>query len=381
MKPRKLLGIGLIALVVGSAIAQQQAAAEAKPARERLSDSSFILPGMLTEKMLNGILERMSLDMAEQYEFDDDQTAQLTELMQRRIPAFLKQHAEDISDLTIAFFEAQVSNEPPSVELVTKWGQRALPLVHEFRGMVTETAGEMGEFMTDDQRVRLEGELAAFETGIGIVNTKIQAWSEGSYDAATEWTPPGRARRIRENAERQAREAQMAAAKAETIARLGAAGEAASTLDEPGQVQPVGADPAAATAARRPVAPKDEWVTYTDKFIKRYQLDDAQTQKARSFLKDLQAQRDQRLAARSDDIARVTRQLKEAKSDEEKQSAQTAYTKLNAPIDRMFQSLKDKLDTLPTSKQRRAAAAAAIEADKASDAKPKADAPPAEPRP
>lgn len=358
---RTLKFVVLLTLLVSQAPAlaqdQDQSAAE-KPARKRLSDSKVILPGLLTEKMLNGILERMGDDMADQYQFDDDQTVKATELMKQRIPDFIRQHADDIQDLYMSFFEAQMAGEPPSVEMVTEWAQRAMPILNEFRGMVTETAGQMGEFMNEDQRVKLEGEMAAFETGLTFVNNKLQGWSEGHYDAATEWTPPGKQRRERDRAEQKALEAEVDAARDQRLAELGAANEAAAAMDKP-DVQPVGSEEkpreTAKTARKAPVT--DEWAAYTEEFIRKYQLDDAQSQRARLFLKDYQGRRDQYLTTKGDEVTRVTKDLKAAKTPEEKKAAQASYEKINGPVERMFSQFKDKLDTLPTSKQRRSAEA------------------------
>src|SRR4030095_14386586 len=91
----------------------------------------------------------------------------------------------------------------------------------------------------------------------------------------------------------------------------------------------------------------DEWAKYTESFIKRYDLDSDQRQKAEEFVKAKQTERDPYLQRKSTDIDRITRQALEATTDDEKRAAKEASDKFNRPVDRMFQQLKGKLESLP----------------------------------
>jgi hypothetical protein len=65
-----------------------------------------------------------------------------------------------------------------------------------------------------------------------------------------------------------------------------------------------------------------------------------------------------------DDIKSLEARQKAAGGEEEKERVRAEYERLNRPIERYFQRLKDRLETLPTRKQR-AAAAQAEEAKRA----------------
>jgi hypothetical protein len=111
-------------------------------------------------------------------------------------------------------------------------------------------------------------------------------------------------------------------------------------------------------ADTQPETPKDEWTIYTEGFIERYQFHSEQKQKAFAMLRQQQERRDDYLRNNVGDMARVTKMLTEAKTDEEREKALAAYQRLNAPVNRMFEQLKERLDTLPTRAQRKAAAEA-----------------------
>ncbi|MBI5863324.1 MAG: hypothetical protein HZB38_02180 [Planctomycetes bacterium] len=96
----------------------------------------------------------------------------------------------------------------------------------------------------------------------------------------------------------------------------------------------------------------DDWTLYTNDFIRRYELDSEQEQKAREILRARQIERDRYLQRKNADIERITLLAQNAANDEERAAAEHDADRLQAPIDRMFQQLKDKLNTLPTRAQR-----------------------------
>jgi hypothetical protein len=114
----------------------------------------------------------------------------------------------------------------------------------------------------------------------------------------------------------------------------------------------------------RPVAKtvksdKDEWTRYVEDFIRRYNLNDEQQQKAHSLLQQQLERREHYLRRKDREVERIRNMFKQAQGDAQKTAlAETAYRRLNEPIDTMFQKLKEKLETLPTRDQRRAAALA-----------------------
>jgi hypothetical protein len=93
-----------------------------------------------------------------------------------------------------------------------------------------------------------------------------------------------------------------------------------------------------------------------ENFIKRYQLDEAQQNSAHKFLRNQQELRDRYLQKRLTDVKTLEDRQKAAKSNDEKEQVRAEYERLNKPIERYFQRLKERLETLPTRKQRATAA-------------------------
>lgn len=289
-----------------------------------------------TAKMMDRIIDRIVDDMADHYKFDDEQTELTRELLKQRIPTWLNQNRAEIQTLTNEFFEAQLDDKPPSVEAVTQWSQRVLPLVGEFAELMTDTTDSMREYMTDEQQVQLDAELAAFQTGIDFVTNKLSVWASGGYDPESEWIPHGPERAEREREQDQLLRESMDQAREQTLA----------------------AESGVATPTSAPAAPPDEWTAYTLAFIERYQLNVEQRQKAMVYLAAAREQRDRYLRGKASELERVKKMLADAETEPARQEALAAFEKLNAPVQRRFQQLKDKLNTLPTRAQRRAAALA-----------------------
>ncbi|MFN0138255.1 MAG: hypothetical protein ACKVS9_19295 [Phycisphaerae bacterium] len=333
--------VGILLTLVGGAFAQDSPPA-AEPPKTPVPTEGF----WPTRTMLDRIMDRISDEMTDQYEFDDEQKERTRELLKLHIPRFMEQNRAEIQTLMNEFIEVQIHEEAPTVEGMSVWAQRMLPIVDKLSVMTEELTGDIREFMTDEQAVQLDSEFAAFTTGVGFLRGKVGEWSEGGFDPERDWTKPGPERRKREREEERRMQAEMEAARQE--ARV------ASGRDE--ETAPVEVEPARGATSKPASKPTDEWEQYTVEFAARYEFNGDQLQKAISFLKAKQAERDRYLTRVADDISKVTRMAADAKTDEEKKEAKDAGDKINAPIERIFQQLKDRLDTLPTRAQRQAAA-------------------------
>ena len=91
---------------------------------------------------------------------------------------------------------------------------------------------------------------------------------------------------------------------------------------------------------------------YVESFIKRYQLNADQQDSARRFLKDAQEHRDSYLQRNGQRIADARQKLQVAKSEPERTKAEEVVKKHARPVERMFDQLKERLNRLPTRKQR-----------------------------
>lgn len=300
-----------------------------------------------TRKMIDGMIDRMTEEMAEHYEFDDDQLYLTREVIRERIPSWLKENRAEIQTLTNYYFEAILAGESPTVEDVAGWSQRVLPKLNEFRDVIGEVTGEMRTFMTEEQRTQLDGEMAAFDVGMQFMNRRLSVWAEGGYNPETDWfNAPGRHERDIEEQKRLAQEQEAA-----RRAAMGGPGGPELVADEGPQ------------SARLKYAgkAKDDWDQYVEKFIQRYQLNESQQNQALKILEHYKGERDQYLKRKERDFVKAEAAFKESDTGPAREKATKRLERLARPVERYFQQMKDRLDSLPTRAQRSSAAMAEIE--------------------
>ncbi|MCA9244656.1 MAG: hypothetical protein KDA32_11905 [Phycisphaerales bacterium] len=306
-----------------------------------------------TERMIDLAIDRITDEMAGHYDLDDEQLYETRATIKERVPKWLHENRAEIQTLMNQFFEAQLSGEAPEPNAVAVWSQRALPLINEFKGVVNNMSDDFREFWNDDQQIMLDGELAAFNTGIGLVNNKMSVWADGGYDPETEWIGDPEARRDKERKEREDADKIIEAARQDAM-NGGAPSGAGSVSGVEGAPPAPGAPNVKGAAA--PVKPKDEWEQYTDEFIARYKLTDEQQQKARMYLKEAQSNRDSYKAKNASRRVEAEALIKKADTPEMKAEAEASLHRMDRTVDRYFDKLKDNLNRLPTRKQRAEAA-------------------------
>ncbi len=341
----------LVALAATGAVAQDYPPPVRPPHRGDVPPAGF----WPTERLLDHLIDRITDEMAGIYGFDEDQLWNTRDTLKARFPVWLQQNRPQIQTLINQYMEAVTAGEPPTPEEVADWAARAQPLLDEFTSLVDETTEEMRGYLTDEQQVILDGQRAAMQVGMNYMRQRLATWKDGGYAWQTEW-PRSDAFRAQEQERRKQfeREAERAKLQAmglppDTGTAPGAGGAAAA-----GEGATPGAKPV--TPTRPASGTKDEWATYVENFIKRYQLDEAQQNSAHKFLRNQQELRDRYLQKRLTDVKTLEDRQKAAKSDDEKEQVRAEYERLNKPIERYFQRLKERLETLPTRKQRATAA-------------------------
>ncbi len=301
-----------------------------------------------TQRMIELGIDRITDEMSKFYGFDEDQLWNTRDVLKERFPQWMQENRGELQTLMNQYFEALLSGEPPTPDEVADWSDRALPLFEEFSQMVDTTAEDMREYMTDEQQVLLSGQLAAMQVGMGFMRQRLQTWREGGYDWESEW-PRSHEFKRREGARQKELEDEATRAAHEA---MGIAPDGSEAAAVPGAAAPTGER----KPTSRPSAPRDDWTIYVENFIKRYELDAAQQGSARKVLNSLQEQRDRYLQRHVSDINAVEGKLKAAQSADERAKVQAELDRLNRPLERYFDQLKERLDRIPTRKQRAAAA-------------------------
>jgi len=326
------------------------------------------------------------------YNLDEFQAEEMRQLLRREIPKFMQEHQAELETLASEWLEAVSGSEPPTAEFAAEWAGRLRPIVEETSQMVEHLGDGMREFLDDDQIVLLDGYLAGAEMATKRINGQLYDFEQGRFDPEKHW-PGNRAVRRRAPEDVRSIETQMARARNEALGLPAEEDPPSVVQEQPRSIPPAAADandqsgadaskykmaqdeniveedagsapppphrrndePAAKTAAAKKT-PKHEWEIYVEKFIVKYKLNDEQQQKARQHLLRAMAQRETHLKRNGARMERITRMFEIAKTDKQRQTAEKAYNELHRPLNRFFNKLKDRLDTLPTRQQRRAAA-------------------------
>ncbi len=348
-----VVSLGLLAATAG-AQSYDRYDDEDKPRSKRHKEPAPTL--FFTPEIIDAVINRITDEMSGVYSFDEDQLWETRDVIKEQFPEWIQERRDDLIQLANDYILFTAGDEPPTAEQVAEWSSRAMPLVGEFRGMVNTTTEHMRDYMTDEQQVLLDGQKAMFEVGLNHMDQRMQVWADGGYDWETEW-PRSDTFREQEIARRTELNEEARRAEREAMG-LPPEGDIVLAGDETSGERP---STTKAPLSKKP--PKDEWSTYVEDFIKRYQLDEGQQNTAWKIHRNLVESRDRYLRKRLPDIKKTEELLDIAKTDGERDAARGKYESLNKPIQRYFEDLKDKLNRLPTRKQRKEAGARGQEAN------------------
>jgi hypothetical protein len=343
------------------------------PEEEREPVFSLNISPQLLHQGIDLLVEKR---LTRDFGLDEYQAEEMRLLLHERLPRLLAEHQHELETLAAEWLEAASAAEPPTAEFAADWAARLRPIVEEAEVMGDELAGEMREFLNDDQQLLLDGFQAGVQVATRNLKGRLYEFEQGHFDPKIHWVRTREARR-RGPKEIKALRRQMEVARREAVdggfeppvrsdpppartARQPERPTRAHALVEhesPAPPEPAVERPAAdPPATAKAVEKKDEWTLYVEAFIARYQLDAEQQQKARHFLERAHAGRDRYLSGRGAEMERITKMWKEAKDEKQRATVSKAHARFQKPIDGMFERLKRDLDKLPTRRQRQLAA-------------------------
>ncbi len=274
-----------------------------------------------TKRMVENLMKRWVREAEERYELDADQTRQLEALVYERVPAFMREHRKVMQPLINEFFEATLDPDPPSVEEVKSWADRAMPLFQTFQESIKESNARFRATLKPQQQAKFDTDQLAMGIGMQMFETQLKGWQRGEFDGSS-WG----AQRARERQRRDARQREL-------LARRAAASQP-SLADEI-------------------LVELDAWDRYVADFIAAYSLDDAQRTSAESILVELKARAKEIRERNRERLDEIEKALATAEG-EQKQKLTDELVGVYQPIDDIFAELKNRLDKLPTAAQRAA---------------------------
>ena len=258
-----------------------------------------------SQQMVERRFRRTAEWVARHYELDDAQHARLESMLLERWPTFLDENKKEIQGLVGEMLRSRFRGEKPSPERIADFGRRVMPLYQKLRTNIEESGESFRKTLRPEQQRQFDADIRQARAGLDVGARAIRDMQQGIFD------PPGWRERfatVRRNNDRAGR------------------------------------------AGRGPGL--SGWQRYTDRFIRRHRLDEAQKTAALAILDDLQTRRQQHETVVADTIARIQERIASVSDASEQAEAEKQLAEVQAPVREMASELHRRLDTLLTDAQR-----------------------------
>jgi hypothetical protein len=344
-------------------------------AQERPDDA----PSYSSMINIDALIDNYARLLARKYDLNDEQDTYTQTFLRDKAYQFLDQHREELFALVDEMFAVRRGGEITQEEIMA-WGLRAQPLFDDARQLIVEGNREWRGVLNEEQKLIHDRDLelmydsfATTEEQLGRIisgEMTVQEFRRGYPGRRSRDRSPTPSPRVSETptpaqptpqparAERSsaAEEARQRLAEIRARRRANAGGR---EVDRPSERRP-NTRTNRRTAAGGSTDFEGEWEKYVREFIARYQLNDAQKQRAEIVLKSCQEQAASYMAKRKASLEAIDKRIEELKG--EKDSAQEVRklterkTKMLEPVQQIFEKrLKPRLERLPTRAQRAAA--------------------------
>jgi len=278
--------------------------------------------------------------VGDRYLLDEGQMAALQHQALKINVGLFSRHSDRILQYALEAVQTRAAGEPFTPEQVARWTELAEPVFQDARQSVNAAAKQFMEQLDPEQRELLQRDLDAANRRMADIERLGAKWKRGQWDPH-DWGMED-----------------------DPIQNQWARGpEAPATGGAEARPESPPAPAAPASAAQPPPSereqatqqPKadDPWAKYVRAFIKKYQLNDEQQQRAWLFYRDAK-ERDELFAKRHDRRTAALR-TKAGKSDDERTRAalHAENEKRRSESERLFNLLKRRLERLPTRAQRK----------------------------
>lgn len=334
-------------------------------------------------RMLNidALLDNHARFLSRRYNLSAEQDEFTKAYLKAKADEFLARHREDLFDLVDALMALR-SGAAMSQEELLNWGHRALPIFEEAKGFIIEGNETWRGILTEEQKVRHDEDLRDMYENFATTEVALQriVTEQMTVDEFRSGPRP----QPRPQGDSPAPNQPPLTAGTPTAPtprppppntlRPGGTGETRPVQPGPprggntgpprgGNVGPPrGPGPQARPGTTNLDTFESQWDAYVRDFVARFQLDEAQIQRAQAILDDCKTQAAQYTSRREAEIRRLDDRLvalnqsTDANRGREIARVNEQKTRLLKPIDDIFErSLKPRLERLPTRQQREAA--------------------------
>lgn len=360
----------LIALTGALAVALATSAAGQEPARKPRSPFTSMIN-------VDALVDNYARLVARKYDLSEEQSRFTREYVREKTHAFLDQHESELFSLVDTMLAVRTGAEMSPEELMA-WGSRALPIYDEAKELIVSANDEWRGILTDEQRLIHDADVELMHQNFALTEQQLTKMVAGEMTVEEFRHPP----RMKTGAPPPPKVAAQPG-KSRVASHAASIRERVQAIKQRDAVAPAAAETEAAprrAASDASSAPttnvktfESDWEKYVRRFIAKYELNNAQTQKALTILKSCQDQANQHLRRHQTQLARIDEQLDELKQRRD-EAAKDERERLEAqrrgalePLDRIFEmQLKPRLDKLPTRDQRKAAGEGSSEGPAAS---------------
>ncbi|MGB0715699.1 MAG: hypothetical protein ACPGXK_07470, partial [Phycisphaerae bacterium] len=256
-----------------------------------------------------------------------------------RWDTYLSENESQIKPLINEYLELKMHLEPPPKEEIQDWASRALPVFGSLRSQLEEGVDDLRDIADPDQRVKIDMQSMMLQGALNMTQGQLELWEEGKF-VPEDFIEPTAAERRAQRAEwRKKREAER-----EAKALADAQADAAK---------------AEQAAAEQQDTPKDYiaeemtlWERYVADFVKQYTLDEGQRSSAWSVLQELQGRARRYRSLRRNELARLEEVLATPAAIDRTTDVEDRIRDLYGPVDEMFTELKNRIERIPTPRQR-----------------------------
>jgi hypothetical protein len=301
-----------------------------------------------TPRMTELILMKGVRAISDRYELDETQQAALRKDFLTRYPDLLKRNRAALQTMTNEIFEMQLAGEQPDVDKAAEWGRQLEPVLADARKTMRGTYDAMRPLLSPEQGRRWEADFAQVWLGLGLVDAQLNRWKQGMFKPG-DW-PPAFLR------------SSSAAARPATTGPANPEGEESEPPAIVSVVGPMswlagdrrqgGAGQAGKPGASdRAGVSLDQWEGYVKQFIRRHDLDKAQTNQAMAILKDVRQRARQYRDQNRREFDRLEQEFRRSGA-ERRESIGAQLEALREPLARLFDELRDRLDGVLRSDQR-----------------------------